>query len=160
MTERDEHITAALIVLGPLYNSWIEQRLPAESQGVKARLLVMLRHRPWLPLRAYASGLGISKAHMSTLVEECLRTALVVREADPRDRRAFRLALSETGEHAAERIWEHYVAQTAHALVEIPEPQREVFLAVCTRLTVRLHGFGCGTQELGCIKDDHADLDS
>lgn len=160
MTERDEHITAALIVLGPLYNTWIEQQLPAESQGSKARLLVLVRHRPWLPLRAYANGLGVSKAHMSTLVEECLRAGLLLREADTRDRRAFRLALTAAGEGVAERIWEHYVAQTAQALVEIPEPQREVFLAVCTRLTERLHGLGCGTHELGCIKDDHADLDS
>jgi DNA-binding MarR family transcriptional regulator len=129
-------------------------------RGVQARLLVLIRHRPWLPLRAYAEGIGISKAHMTTLVDECTRAGWVVREADTRDRRAYRLALSDAGLTEAERIWEHYVAQTARALHDIPEPHREVFLAVCARLTERLHDLGCGSHELGCTKDDHADSDS
>ncbi|MFM2032183.1 MAG: hypothetical protein RLZZ297_948 [Chloroflexota bacterium] len=160
MTERDEHITAALFVLGPLYNSWIERSLPTEMRGVQARLLVMIRHRPGLPLRVYAEGIGISKAHMTTVFDDCATAGWVVREPDARDRRAFRVALSDAGLAQAEHIWEHYVAQTAQALHDIPAPQRDVFLAVCSRLTERLHDLGCGSHALGCTKDDHADLDT
>ena len=148
--QQTEHITTALLVFGPLYSGWIEQQLPVEYQGVKTRLLVMLLHAPQKPMRAYARMLGISKAHMTTLVDEYTRSGMMVRIPAAQDRRASQLSLSVAGEQHAQQIWAHYVAQTEQILATIPVDQREVFLAVCTKLNEQLHALGCGSPQPPC----------
>lgn len=145
MVQHAEHITKALLVFGPLYSGWLTQQLPVEYQSVKARLLVMLMHTPQMQMRYYARLLGISKAHMTTLVEECTQCELIVRTVDTHDRRASQLVLTASGMHVAAQIWSHYVAQTATILDTIPEAQCEVFLTVCVQLTERMHAMGCGS---------------
>lgn len=140
-----EQITTALLVFGPLYSSWVEQQLPIEYQGVRNRLLVMLLQAPQRPMRYYARLLGISKAHMTTLVDECTRSGSVVRMTDVHDRRASQLALSATGRVQAQHIWANYVAQTEQILADIPQAQRDVFLAVSVQLAERMHALGCGS---------------
>jgi len=158
MTQQTEQITTALLVLGPLYSSWIEQQLPVECQGVKTRLLVMLMHSPQLPMRAYAQMLGISKAHMTTLVDEYTRSGMMVRTPDVHDRRASQLSLTDTGRDHAQRVWAHYVAQTHKVLATIPPAQCEVFAAVCHQLNAQMHAMGCGSRMPAC--DSHADDDA
>lgn len=152
MSQQAEHITTALMVFGPLYSGWLEQRLPGESQGVKTRLLVMLLHVPRMPMRYYARLLGISKAHMTTLVEECTHAGLIIRAVDVHDRRASQLSLSVQGRDQAQTIWEHYVNQTAAILDQVPAHERAIFLAVCVQLTERLHAMGCGSGMALCDK--------
>ncbi|MFM7677454.1 MAG: MarR family winged helix-turn-helix transcriptional regulator, partial [Roseiflexaceae bacterium] len=146
MTQQTEHITTALLVFGPLYSGWIEQQLPVEYQGVKTRLLVMLLHSPQLPMRAYARMLGISKAHMTTLVDEYTRSGMMVRTLDVHDRRASQLSLTDSGRDHAQRVWTHYVAQTQALLAAIPQAQCEVFGAVCDQLNEQMHAMGCGSR--------------
>ena len=145
MAQHAEHITKALLVFGPLYSGWLTQQLPVEYQNVRARLMVMLMHTPQMQMRYYARLLGISKAHMTKLVEECTQCGLMVRTVDTHDRRASQLVLTASGMNVASQIWSHYVAQTATILDSIPEAQREVFLAVCVQLTERMHAMGCGS---------------
>lgn len=145
MVQHAEHITKALLVFGPLYSGWLTQQLPVEYQSVKARLLVMLMHTPHMQMRYYARLLGISKAHMTTLVDECTQCELVVRTVDTHDRRASQLVLTASGVNVATQIWSHYVVQTAAILDTVTDAQREVFLAVCVQLTERMHAMGCGS---------------
>jgi DNA-binding MarR family transcriptional regulator len=160
MTQQAEHITTALLVFGPLYSGWLDQQLPGELQSVKTRLLVMLLHSPQMPMRYYARLLGISKAHMTTLVEECTQAGLVVRTVDLQDRRASQLSLSESGSAHAQQIWGHYVAQTTTILADVPEAERAIFLAVCVQLTERLHAMGCGSGMTLCDKVVASDADA
>lgn len=155
--QQTEHITTALLVFGPLYSGWIEQQLPVEYQGVKTRLLVMLLHAPQKPMRAYARMLGISKAHMTTLVDEYTRSGMLVRTPDVRDRRASQLSLSDVGRQHAQRVWAHYVAQTHTLLAAIPAAQREVFAQVCTQLNEQIHAMGCGSRIDACDVRGHDD---
>jgi DNA-binding MarR family transcriptional regulator len=157
MTQQTEHITTALLVLGPLYSGWIEQQLPIEYQGVKTRLLVILLHTPQQPMRAYAQMLGISKAHMTTLVDEYTRSGMLVRTPDIQDRRASQLALTDTGRDHAQRVWAHYVAQTHKILVAIPQAQCEVFAAVCHQINAQMHAMGCNSRMPACDSHAHDD---
>lgn len=150
MTQQTEHITTALLVFGPLYSGWIEQQLPVEYQGVKTRLLVMLLHSPQLPMRAYAQMLGISKAHMTTLVDEYTRSDMLVRTPDIHDRRASQLSLSDAGRYQAQRVWAHYVAQTHKVLAAIPQAQCDIFATVCHQLNAQMHAMGCGSRMPAC----------
>jgi DNA-binding MarR family transcriptional regulator len=155
--QQAEQITTALLVFGPLYSGWLEQQLPGESQGVRTRLLVMLLHVPHMPMRYYARLLGISKAYMTTLVDECTQAGLVVRSVVVQDRRASQLSLSETGRAQAQQIWQHYVTQTIAIVSDVSEAERAVFLAVCVQLTERLHAMGCGSGMALCEKATVAD---
>ena len=157
MTQQTEHITTALLVLGPLYSGWIEQQLPAEYQGVKTRLLVILLHAPQQPMRAYAQMLGISKAHMTTLVDEYTRSGMLVRTPDIHDRRASQLALTDTGRDHAQRVWTHYVSQTHKVMVTIPQAQCEVFAAVCHQINAQMHAMGCSSRMPACDPHAHDD---
>lgn len=159
MTQQAEHITTALLVFGPLYSGWLEQQLPGDAQGVRSRLLVMLLHVPHMPMRYYAQLLGISKAYMTTLVDECTQASLVVRTAAVQDRRASQLSLSDVGRDRAQAVWAHYVAQTATILATVPAAEREVFLAVCVQLTERMHAMGCGSGMVPCENAPGADTD-
>ena len=157
--QQTEHITTALLIFGPLYSGWIEQQLPPEYQGVKTRLLVILLHSPQKPMRAYAQMLGISKAHMTTLVDEYTRSGMMVRTPDVHDRRASQLSLSDAGRQHAQRIWAHYVAQTQALLATIPPAQREVFASVCTQLNEQIHAMGCGSRLDVCDARGHDDAE-
>ncbi|MEY3989757.1 MAG: Winged helix DNA-binding domain [Chloroflexota bacterium] len=159
MSQQTEHITKALLVFAPLYRGWIEMQLAAGHQGVKTRLLVMLLHTPYMPMRYYARLLGISKAHMTTLVDECTQADLVVRTPDTHDRRASQLSLTAAGIEFAEHIWSHYVAQTAMILETVPEAHREVFLSVCAQLTERMHAMGCGSGMVVCEQTSLSETD-
>jgi DNA-binding MarR family transcriptional regulator len=145
MTQQVEHITKALLVFGPLYGGWLTQQLPVEYQSVKTRLMVMLFHAPQMSMRYYARLLGVSKAHMTTLVEEGIRCGYMVRTVDKHDRRASQLSLTTEGIKIAGQIWAHYVTQTATILDAVPEAERAVFLSVCVQLTERMHAMGCGS---------------
>lgn len=145
MTQQAEHITKALLVFGPLYSGWLTQQLPTEYQHMRSRLLVMLLHAPQMSMRYYARLLGISKAHMTTLVDEGLQSGHILRTVDMHDRRASQLALTHIGTEVAGQIWSHYVAQTVTILQDIPESHRAIFLSVCVQLTERMHAMGCGS---------------
>lgn len=157
MTQHVEHITKALLVFGPLYGGWLTQQLPVEYQSVKTRLLVMLMHTPQMSMRYYARLLGISKAHMTTLVDECIQCGYMTRTVDVHDRRASQLSLTPTGMIVAAQIWSHYVAQTATIFDAVSESDRAVFLAVCMQLTERMHAMGCGSGMTSCDSQLHRD---
>jgi DNA-binding MarR family transcriptional regulator len=157
MTQQVEHITKALLVFGPLYGGWLTQQLPVEYQSVKTRLMVMLMHTPQMSMRYYARLLGISKAHMTTLVDECIQSGFIIRTVDVHDRRATQLSLTPAGMKLAGQIWLQYVAQTATSLDAVSEADRAVFLSVCVQLTERMHAMGCGSGMTSC--DGHVQRD-
>src|SRR6185312_10804305 len=68
-----------------------------------------LRHLlAWGPMRptALAEALGTGASHVSKIVGRLEQDGLVERSADPSDRRATRIALTEAGEVAARGVYE------------------------------------------------------
>ncbi len=61
------------------------------------RALVELAARGPLRLADLATGLGVDRSSATRMAERLVRKGLIDREPDPADRRAVRIALSETG---------------------------------------------------------------
>jgi DNA-binding MarR family transcriptional regulator len=150
MAHEHEALAAALLQFGPLYRSWVEQCAPVDCQGARVRLLTMLYHKPSLPMGFYARILGISKAHMTTVVDDFLAADLVTRSHDTHDRRAVHLCLTDKGRVQAEAVWEQWVTQSARAFADVTEAEKDVFLAVCRTVSERMHGTSCPLQDTSC----------
>ena len=150
MAHEHEALAAALLQFGPLYRSWVEECAPTHCQGARVRLLTMLYHKPSLPMGFYARILGISKAHMTTVVDDFLAADLLTRSHDEYDRRAVHLCLTDIGRAQAEAVWVQWVAQSALAFADVTEAEKEVFLAVCGRVSERMKGTSCPLQDTSC----------
>ena len=150
MGHEHEALAAALLQFGPLYRSWVEQCAPVDCQGARVRLLTMLYHKPSLPMGFYARILGISKAHMTTVVDDFLAADLVTRSHDAHDRRAVNLCLTDTGRAQAEAVWEQWVAQSALAFADVSAAEKEVFWVVCRKVSERMQGTSCPLQDTSC----------
>lgn len=61
-------------------------------------ILAVVRENPGINQGAVGTMLGIKRANMVSLINELVDKALVGREVDPADRRAFALTLTEGGE--------------------------------------------------------------
>ncbi len=150
MAHEHEALAAALLQFGPLYRSWVEQCAPVDCQGARVRLLTMLYHKPSLPMGFYARILGISKAHMTTVVDDFLAADLLTRSHDAHDRRAVHLCLTDKGRVQAEAVWEQWVTQSARAFADVTEAEKDVFLAVCRTVSERMHGTSCPLHDTSC----------
>ena len=150
MAHEHEALAAALLQFGPLYRSWVEQCAPVDCQGARVRLLTMLYHKPSLPMGFYARILGISKAHMTTVVDDFLAADLLTRSHDAHDRRAVHLCLTDKGRVQAEAVWEQWVTQSARAFADISAADKDVFLAVCRTVSERMHGTSCPLHDTSC----------
>ncbi|MFG1703729.1 MarR family winged helix-turn-helix transcriptional regulator [Nonomuraea sp. M3C6] len=63
----------------------------------RVRLLTTLHRRPGSRMRDLADTLGVSGRAVTPLVDALESDGLIARRADPDDRRAFRLTLTDTG---------------------------------------------------------------
>lgn len=78
-----------------------------ESEGVTVAEWVLLRElygAPGLTPSGLAQALGLTRGAISKLSDRLEAKALVAREADPKDRRAHRLALSPAGRALVPRL--------------------------------------------------------
>jgi DNA-binding MarR family transcriptional regulator len=147
MTDQRDALATALLLFGPLYDSWVEQSAPDHCQGAKVRLLTMLHHTPHMPMGHYARVLGISKAHMTTLVEDFVHCDIVTRVPDEHDRRSSHLVLTPHGSTLATAVWAQWVTQSATAFADISAADQAVFVAVCQKVASRLNGAMCPMRE-------------
>jgi len=147
MTDQRDALATALLLFGPVYEGWVEQSAPDHCQGAKVRLLTMLHHTPHMPMGHYARVLGISKAHMTTLVEDFVHCDIVTRVPDEHDRRSSQLVLTAQGNVLAASVWAQWVAQSAAAFADVSAADQAVFVAVCQHVTNRITGALCPPRE-------------
>ena len=80
--------------------------------------------------------LGLAKSSMTGLVDRTVRNGLVVREPDPRDTRAVRVALTPHGQEIAEEFY----AETCRRIDRLPDgltaAERESLAALLGRVVV------------------------
>ena len=78
----------------------------ATQARLHEQLLAKLRHAGGAPLRVttLAERLGVDTPTVTRKVQQLERLGLVVREADPDDRRAFRISLTEAGNETLDRL--------------------------------------------------------
>ena len=147
MADQRDALASALLLFGPVYEGWVEQSAPDDCQGAKVRLLTMLQHTPHMPMGHYARVLGISKAHMTTLVEDFVHCDIVTRVPDEHDRRSSQLALTAHGSALATAVWTRWVAQSAAAFADVSAADQAVFVAVCQQVTHRINGALCPSRD-------------
>lgn len=88
------------------------------SEGRLAVLLALREREPLAPARI-AERLGVTKATVTGLAAGLERSGLVLRQADPADRRSALLRLSEAGAELLERLAPRYRSWLAEAAAGI-----------------------------------------
>ena len=87
-----------------LFHRDYEQAAAARSlTGAQAKVLALLRRGP-LPMRHIAQTLACEPSNVTGIVDRLEARGLVTREADPQDRRIKLIALTESGQAAAEEL--------------------------------------------------------
>lgn len=104
----------------------------------EADTLMMIRHFDGLPQSRLASILGKDRAAVTRLMNALVKSGLVGREQDQKDRRIIRAKITEEGELAFVQIWPELKKLGDQALRGIPsqdlECMREVFVAINANL--------------------------
>ncbi len=113
-----------------------QAQLPLES----SQLVVFLRcaHRPGITQEEIAVVTGLDKATVARIAAALAERGLMRREADPDDRRAYRLSLTEAGEALVGRVEEvtdrlHEVLYRGLSRAEQDEACR-LLVAMCDNL--------------------------
>lgn len=99
----------------------------------QAQLLCVLIARPY-GMFELAKTLNLAKSSISGLVDRSEKRGLVLREADPGDGRAFRVALTAKGARLAEEFHDETTKRVAELPLGLDEAEREVLLGLLTRV--------------------------
>ncbi|MBX6377634.1 MAG: winged helix-turn-helix transcriptional regulator [Clostridia bacterium] len=121
--------------------SWREAG-PEGLSPTQGQVLVSLRYAPeGLSLRQVAEALAVTPPTASEAVRTLVAKGLVVREADPADRRAVRLHLTPAGRAVAERAaqWPDFLAGAA---AELDPAEQTALLRALVKMvrTLQLRG--------------------
>lgn len=117
-------------------SAWKE--LPREPSFPQFKTLMTLRHLGPCTLKELASGLGISSASASEMVERLVELKLIDRQQDPRDRRKVQIGLTRMavkGVSRQESMIHKRVQQLMHQMgpettekwIELSECLSEIF---------------------------------
>jgi len=107
-------------------------------------LLVRLQLAPQQQLRGVdlCRQLDLSKSHVSRVIDRIEREGLVERQADPGDRRAQQITLTEAGEEAVETFAPHLVAVLNKTLNStLTEEESGTLVELLARIAESAHGF-------------------
>jgi DNA-binding MarR family transcriptional regulator len=133
-TEDREDLVDALAQL-----SFVVQNALAEIAGeyeaslVLTRLLGVLRDREPL-MSELGRHLGLDKSSISGLVDRAQRRGLVTRTADPADRRAFRVSITDEGQRVAAEVAERFAGRIDALVQGLSEVDRELLTRLAGRI--------------------------
>ncbi|WP_344162293.1 MarR family winged helix-turn-helix transcriptional regulator [Kribbella yunnanensis] len=99
----------------------------------QARMLFVLHRRPTNML-GLGSVLGVGKSTMTGVVARMERAGLVVRSADPADRRNFVVVPTDRGAEVAEEFERRLRDEVTRMLHILKSSERETFAALLTKV--------------------------
>jgi DNA-binding MarR family transcriptional regulator len=99
----------------------------------QAQMLCLLREGP-KGMAEMCGVLGVERSSLTGLVDRAERSGLVVRQSDPADRRAVKVALTEDGDRAACEFHEQITSRLADLLDDLPAGERDRFSRTLTRI--------------------------
>jgi DNA-binding MarR family transcriptional regulator len=112
------------------------------SQGVrpgKFNLLMIAGHCDTPPSPGeLAECTGVTRATVSGLLDGMERDGLVVRKADPTDRRQIRVHLSEEGKQQLDRIRPAYCHWFSNLVVSLTEAERQLLINLLEKIQLQL----------------------
>lgn len=109
------------------------------------RVLVTLSNDGPVRSSALAELLGVDASTVTRMCDRLLRDGLIVRRAEPSDRRALRIGLSAKGEQAVAAVTARRREEFAHLLEAIPAPRRAGVIAALQELEAASAG-AAGTE--------------
>jgi DNA-binding MarR family transcriptional regulator len=116
------------------------------------RLLVTLSKDGPLRSSALAELLGVDASTVTRMCDRLLRDGLIVRRAEPSDRRVQRIALSAKGEQTVAAVSARRREEFATLLDAIPAPRRAGVIAALRELGAASDGrAGAGSSQLAWI---------
>lgn len=92
----------------------------------QAQMLCLLRGGP-TGMAELGRVLRVERSSLTGLVDRAERSGLVERQPDPDDRRAVRVALTPSGDAAAQRFHDEVTASLCALLKDLPETERTRF---------------------------------
>ena len=98
-------------------------------------VLTALRDRPMRTQAALAAGIGADKTRLIPVLDDLQRRDLIEREPDPADRRVRLLRLTGAGREVQRAVQADIRAEEEVMLRDIPETDRDVFLAALQALS-------------------------
>jgi DNA-binding MarR family transcriptional regulator len=84
-------------------------------------IMVLLTEEGTLPVAKIGKRLVLAKAHMTQLVDKLVEHEIVIREADPNDRRVTRISITVKGKETLDRIHEGVSCALKKALSSLSE---------------------------------------
>lgn len=84
-------------------------------------IMVLLTEEGALPLAKIGERLVLAKAHMTQLVDKLVESEIVIREADPTDRRVTRISITAKGKETLDKIHESVSCAFNKALSSLSE---------------------------------------
>ena len=101
-------------------------------------LLVRVEQEPGMNQARLAQLMNVEPIALVRLIDRLEAEKLLERRLDPRDRRVWRLYLTETAAPVIERIRRIGAAVAGKALMRVPQPEIEALLATLNRLKTNL----------------------
>ena len=84
-------------------------------------IMVLLTEEGPLPVAKIGERLVLAKAHMTQLVDKLVENQIVIREADPDDRRVTRISITVKGKETLDKIHERVSLAYKKALSSLSE---------------------------------------
>ena len=84
-------------------------------------IMMLLTEEGTLPVAKIGERLVLAKAHMTQLVDKLVENEIVVREADPDDRRVIRVSITAKGKETLDKIHERVGRAFKKALSSLSE---------------------------------------
>jgi DNA-binding MarR family transcriptional regulator len=94
-------------------------------------------------IRELAVYAVVEQSTLSRALDGLVAEGLVRREADTQDSRGTRVAITEEGRAAFDRLWPHMAEAHARMFRGVPEEERQAFVAVLQKVlgNIRKHEF-------------------
>lgn len=102
---------------------------------IQMRLLGVLRDRE-PTMNALGRHLGLDKSSISGLVDRAQRRGLVTRTVSPADRRAFQVAITDTGRRLAGQVTARFSGRIETLVSRLPDPDRQLLSQLAARIVV------------------------
>ena len=88
-------------------------------------IMVLLTEEGALPVAKIGERLVLAKAHMTQLIDKLVENEIVLREADPDDRRVTRISITSKGKETLDKIHERVSRAFKKALSSLSENDLE-----------------------------------
>ena len=126
-------------MLQPVVRALIDAELPVLARHDITMwgyiVLNALRDAPQSTQAALAEKIGADKTRIITTLDDLQAAGLIVREPDPRDRRARLLSITPAGSGVRRRVQHEIQRNEQRLLAELPRAERTAFLRAADLLS-------------------------